>query len=72
MGIPWEGLAYIHGDNQPVLANCGIPGSVLKKKSQSITYHFVCEGAARDEWWTSYFNTHEYYVNTHDHIADLL
>jgi hypothetical protein len=65
MGIPCDGPAYIHGDNQSVLASCGIPDSVLKKKSQSIAYHFVCEGAARDEWRTSY-------VNTHDNEADLL
>jgi hypothetical protein len=65
MGIPCEGPAYIHGDNQSVLASCGIPDSILKKKSQSIAYHFVREGAARDEWRTSY-------VNTHDNESDLL
>jgi hypothetical protein len=65
MGIPCEGPAYIHGDNQSVLASCGIPDYILKKKSQSIAYHFVREGAARDEWRTLY-------VNTHDNEADLL
>jgi hypothetical protein len=31
MGIlPCEGPAYIHGDNQSVLASCGIPDSILK------------------------------------------
>jgi hypothetical protein len=65
IGIPCEGPTYIHGDNQSVLASCGIPDSILKKKSQSIAYHFVSEGAARDEWRTSY-------VNTHDNEADLL
>jgi hypothetical protein len=65
MGIPCEGPAYIYGDNQSVLASCGIPDSILKKKSQSIAYHFVREGAARGEWRTSY-------VNTHDNEADLL
>jgi hypothetical protein len=65
MGIPVNGPAYIFGDNQSVLANTGIPDSVLKKKSQSIAYHFVREGAARDEWRTTY-------VNTHDNEADLL
>ena len=59
MGIPCEGPAYIHGDNQSVLASCGNPDSVLKKKSQSIAYHFVREGAARNEWRTSYVNTHQ-------------
>ena len=65
MGIPVEGPTYIYGDNQSVLANTTIPDSTLKKKSQSIAYHSVREGVARDEWRTSY-------VNTHDNEADLL
>jgi hypothetical protein len=65
MGIPCEGPAYILGDNQFVLANTTIPDSTLKKKNQSIAYHFILEGAARDEWRTSY-------VNTHNNEADLL
>jgi hypothetical protein len=65
MGIPCEGPVYISGDNQSVLANMTIPNATLKKKNQSICYHFVREGVARDEWWTSY-------VNTHDNTADLL
>ena len=43
MGIPVEGLTYIYGDNQSVLANTTIPDSTLKKKSQSIAYHYVRE-----------------------------
>jgi hypothetical protein len=65
MGIACEEPAYISGDNQSVLYNTSIPDSTLKKKSQSIAYHFVREGSARDEWRTSY-------VNTHDNEADLL
>ena len=65
MGIPVEGPAYIAGDNQSVLANTTVPDSTLKKKSQSIAYHFVREGAARGEWRTAY-------VNTHDNESDLL
>jgi hypothetical protein len=34
-----SGPCYISGDNQSVLANTTEPGSTLKKKSQSITYH---------------------------------
>ncbi len=64
-GIPVDGPAYIYGDNQSVLANTTIPESTLKKKSQSISYHFVREGCARGEWRTSY-------VNTHDNESDLL
>jgi hypothetical protein len=65
MGIPVKGPAYILGDNRSVLCNTSIPDSTLKKKSQSIAYHFVREGAARDEWRTRY-------VNTHENEADLL
>lgn len=65
MGIPCDGPAYIYGDNKSVLFNTSIPDSTLKKKSQSIAYHFVREGAARDEWRIAY-------VNTHDNPADLL
>ena len=53
------------GDNQYVLYNSTIIDSTLKKKSQSIAYHFVREGIVRDEWRTTY-------VNTHDITADLL
>jgi hypothetical protein len=69
MGIPCEGPAYIYGDNQLVLANTTIPDSTLKKKSQSIAYHFVREGSARDEWQTSYVNTNE---NESDLLTKLL
>jgi len=65
MGIPCEGPTFIFGDNQSVLCNTSIPDSTLKKKSNSIAYHFVREGCARDEWRTVY-------VNTHLNPADLL
>jgi hypothetical protein len=66
MGIPCAGPVCIHNNNQSILASCGVPDSVLKKKRQSIACHFVLKGAARrDEWRTSY-------VNTHDNEADLL
>jgi hypothetical protein len=65
MGFPCDNPVYIQGDNQSVLANTTMPNSTLKKKNQSIAYHFIREGAARDEWRTSY-------VNTHENEADLL
>ena len=65
MGIPVEGPAHIFGDNKSVLCNTSIPDSTLKKKSQSIAYHFVREGVAKNEWITAY-------VNTHLNPADLL
>ena len=59
IGIPVNGPAYIYGDNKSVLFNTSIPDSTLKKKSQSIAYHFTKEGAAWDEWRTDYVNMHE-------------
>ena len=59
MGIPCEEPTFIFGDNQSVLCNTAQPDSTLKKKSNSIAYHFVREGVARYEWRTSYVNTNE-------------
>ena len=57
MGIACTEPTFIYGDNQSVLANTSVPHSVLKKKSNSIAYYFVCEGYARDEWRTAYVKT---------------
>jgi hypothetical protein len=58
LAIPCEDPAFVYGDNQSILCNTSIPESTLKKKSQSIAYHFVPEGSAQDEWCTAYINTH--------------
>ena len=65
MGIPMLGSTYISGDNQYVLTNTSVHESLIEEKSQSTAYHFVCEGAARDEQLTAY-------VNMPDNEADLL
>ena len=59
MGIEVKGPAHIWGDNQSVLCNTSVPDSTLNKKSQSIAYHLVREGVARDYWRTAYVSTHE-------------
>ena len=59
MGIPCNEPDYIEADNQSVLYNTTIPDSTLKKKSQSIAYHMIREGAARDEWKITCASTHE-------------
>ena len=41
IGILCDDPTFIYGDNQSVLANTTVPDSTLKKKSQSIAYHFV-------------------------------
>ena len=56
MDIPCKDPMFICGDNQSVLANTTIPDSMVKKKFQRIAYHFVQEGAARDEWQMTYIN----------------
>ena len=61
MGIPVTNLTFIAGDNQSVLWYTSTPDSMLKKKSNSIAYHFVREGAARTG-----------YVNTAHNPADIL
>jgi hypothetical protein len=38
--------------------NTSLPDLILKKKSNSIAYHFIQEGCARDEWRSTYVNTH--------------
>ena len=58
MGISVDLPSYIFGDNQSVLANTTHPHSTLKKKSSSIAFHFVREGVAKNEWLTTYLNTH--------------
>ena len=65
MGIKVKGPAHMWGDNQSVLCNTSVPDSTLNNKSQIISYHFVREGVARDEWRTAY-------VSMHDNPADLL
>ena len=56
-GILVNGPAFVYGDNQLVLVNSSMPASTLKKKSQVVAFHFVCEGCAADEWRTTYINT---------------
>ena len=65
MGIPMNGHTYIYGDNKLVLSNASIPESVLKKKSVSIAYNYICEGSAADKWRIAY-------VETTNNLADLL
>ena len=59
MGIACLDPTFVYADNQYVLANTTMPMSMLKKKADSIAYHFVREGCTKDEWRTTYVNTHE-------------
>ncbi len=46
LGVPIDGHAHMRVDNMSVVKNSSIPESVLKKKSNSIAYHFVRENVA--------------------------
>ena len=57
VGIPVNNPCFIYGVNQSVLWYTSIPDSMLKKKTTSVSYHFVRKGVSADEWRTAYINT---------------
>ena len=63
MGIPIDRPSYVYGDNMSVLHNMTNLESTLKKKSNSIAYHLVCESV--DEMRTGY-------VMSEDNPADIM
>jgi hypothetical protein len=65
MGVPLDGHTHIKADNMPVIKNSSIPESVLKKKSNSIAYHYVRERAASGAIQVSY-------EPTESNLADML
>ena len=46
MGVPLTGSTHVKADNMSVVTNSSLPESTLKKKSNSIAYHYVRERAA--------------------------
>ena len=65
MGIPLDGYAHIKVDNMSVVKNTSVPESQLKKKSNSIAYHFVRQQVAADVGRISY-------EPTDSNLADML
>ena len=65
MGIQRDDCCYILGDNQFMLHDSSDPESQLRKKLNSVAYHFVREGTAKDEWRCTY-------VKSEDNHSDLL
>ena len=63
--IPVEDPTYMYWDNQSVLTGSTRPDSTLKRKAQSIAFHFIRERCAADEWRTTY-------INTSENISDLM
>ena len=49
MDIPKSGPSYIYGDIISVVHNTSRPELLLRKKSNSVRYHVVCESVAMDE-----------------------
>ena len=49
MGVPISGPTFVYGDNMSVIKNTTTPESTLRKKSNSVCYHFCRESAAMDE-----------------------
>ena len=49
MGIPISEPAYIYSDNISVIHNKSKPQSMLKKKANSICYHYFRDSVAADE-----------------------
>ena len=65
MGVPIEGPTHVKADNMSVIHNSSNPASTLKKKSNSIAYHFVRERAAAGVVDITY-------VKTDENLADML
>lgn len=57
MGVNIDGPTYVYGDNMSVIHNTSTPESVLKKKSNSICYHFIREAVAMKECLTTHVPT---------------
>ena len=65
MGVPLDTPNYVYGDNQSVVTNSSKPESQLRKKSNSICYHFARESVAMMESMITH-------ISTHNNWADLL
>ena len=65
MGILLDKATHVLVDNMSVMYNTTRPESILKKKSNSIAYHFVCKSAAATEIQISH-------VNSKENVSDML
>jgi transposase InsO family protein len=65
MGVPIDGPSYMFIDNKSVVHNTSSPTSMLKKKSNSIAYHFVREAVAMGEVLIGW-------IKSEDNIADVM
>lgn len=65
MGVPIAGYAHVKVDNMSVVNNTSVPESTLKKKSNSIAFHYVRSKCAADVCRVSY-------ESTKTNLADML
>jgi hypothetical protein len=65
MGVSISGPSYIYRDNMSVIRNTQWPKLTLKKKSNSVCYHAVCESVAMGESLMGH-------IPMNDNPADLL
>jgi hypothetical protein len=65
MGVPLTGSTQVRADNMSVIKNTSLPESTLKKKSNSIAYHYVRERAASGAVAINY-------EHTRSNLADML
>ncbi len=65
MGVPLDGSTHVLADNMSVVHNCSNPASQLKKKSNSIAYHYCRERVAMGV-------VDIMYVKTTENLADML
>jgi hypothetical protein len=57
MGVPIAGPTYMYGDNMSVIYNTSKPESTLKKKANSVCYHYIREAVAADECRTGHIRS---------------
>ena len=65
MGILISSPSYIYGDNMSVIHNTSRLESVLRKKSNSVCYHAVCESGAMVESLVGH-------IPSKENVADLM
>ena len=65
MDIPVSSLSYIYGDNMSVIHNSSRPESVLRKKSNSVFYHAICESVLMSESLVGH-------ISSKENVADLV
>ena len=63
MGVPINSPLYVYGDNMSVINNTQRPESTLKKKSNYVWHHAVCESVAMKEVLTSHILTNHNYAD---------